>query len=93
MLDEPTSALDPSTAAAVRRTLEAVRTETTTAAAVEGIRAEVRRRQAAQSWGNAPFLDGIIWKDYGTDPSAMIGAFQLKRYFTSLGLVPNPRKG
>lgn len=38
------------------------------------VRAEVRRREGW--WGGEGFLDGIVWTDYGTDPTATINAFE-----------------
>ena len=40
----------------------------------EGKRAEVRRREGGGWWGGEPYLDGITWTDFGTDPSAVIAA-------------------
>lgn len=39
-----------------------------------GTRAEVRRRESGW-WGGDVFLDGIEFIDYGTDPSAIVAAF------------------
>lgn len=38
------------------------------------VRAEVRRREGW--WGGDGYLDGIVWTDYGTDPTAMLNAFE-----------------
>lgn len=38
------------------------------------VRAEVRRREGW--WGGEGHLDSIIWTDYGTDPTAMLNAFE-----------------
>ncbi|MEO1492289.1 MAG: ABC transporter substrate-binding protein [Pseudomonadota bacterium] len=40
------------------------------------IRAEVKRREGHEWWGGEPYLDGAIWTDYGTDPTAEIAAFE-----------------
>ena len=42
----------------------------------EGQRAEVARRQSGSWWAGEPYLDRIIWKDYGTDPSATVAAVE-----------------
>lgn len=40
-------------------------------------RAEVRRREGHQWWGGTPYLDRIVWKDFGNDPSAQFQAFRV----------------
>ncbi|MEL6479448.1 MAG: ABC transporter substrate-binding protein, partial [Pseudomonadota bacterium] len=40
------------------------------------VRAEVKAKPAGSWWGGDPYLDGIIWTDYGTDPTATIAAFE-----------------
>ena len=38
--------------------------------------AEVKAKPAGSWWGGEPHLEGIVWTDYGTDPTAMIAAFE-----------------
>ncbi len=38
--------------------------------------AEVKRRENGSWWGGEVFLDGVEFIDYGTDPSAIVGAFE-----------------
>jgi len=56
-----------------------------------GGRAEVRRRPGPW-WGGEVWLDGVIWTDYGTDPTAMVAAFEAglvdANYQTSPDFVP-----
>lgn len=40
-----------------------------------GTKAEVKRRENGKWWGGEAHLDGIQFIDYGTDPSAMVSAF------------------
>jgi peptide/nickel transport system substrate-binding protein len=40
-----------------------------------GVGAEVRRKDTSW-WGGEFWLDGIQWTDYGTDPTAMVAAFE-----------------
>lgn len=40
-----------------------------------GSRAEVRRRRNGGWWGGEPYLDGVVWTDFGTDPTAELDAF------------------
>jgi len=40
-----------------------------------GVRAEVKRKESGW-WKGDYWLDGIQWIDYGTDPTAMIAAFE-----------------
>jgi peptide/nickel transport system substrate-binding protein len=53
-----------------------------------GVRARLRRRDDGQAWwGDAVhgpvFLDGIEYVDYGTDPSALIAAFEAREVHTN----------
>ncbi|MEM9140640.1 MAG: ABC transporter substrate-binding protein, partial [Pseudomonadota bacterium] len=41
-----------------------------------GVRAEVRRKEGDGWWAGAPYLDAIVWTDYGTDPSTTLAAFE-----------------
>lgn len=41
-----------------------------------GGRAEVKRRENGSWWGGEVFLDGVEFIDYGTDPSAIVTAFE-----------------
>lgn len=41
-----------------------------------GSRAVVKRRQNGSWWGGEALLDGVEFIDYGTDPSAMVNAFE-----------------
>jgi peptide/nickel transport system substrate-binding protein len=38
--------------------------------------AVVKRRESGTWWGGETYLDGVEFIDYGTDPSAWVGAFQ-----------------
>ncbi|MEM0922681.1 MAG: ABC transporter substrate-binding protein [Pseudomonadota bacterium] len=40
------------------------------------VRAEVKAKPAGSWWGGEPFVEGIVWTDYGTDPTATIAAFE-----------------
>lgn len=39
-----------------------------------GGRAEVKRREQPW-WGGEVYLDGVVWTDYGTDPTVLVAAF------------------
>ncbi|RUM98925.1 ABC transporter substrate-binding protein [Pseudaminobacter arsenicus] len=41
-----------------------------------GSRAVVKRRESGAWWGGEAYLDGVEFIDYGSDPSAMISAFE-----------------
>lgn len=41
-----------------------------------GTKAEVKRREHGKWWGGEAYLDGIEFIDYGTDPAAMVNAFE-----------------
>ncbi|MCV0350704.1 MAG: ABC transporter substrate-binding protein [Nitratireductor sp.] len=41
-----------------------------------GNRVELKKREDGKWWGGEAYLDGIEFIDYGTDPSAMISAFE-----------------
>ncbi|MCT8996822.1 ABC transporter substrate-binding protein [Chelativorans intermedius] len=41
-----------------------------------GNRVVLKRRENGTWWGGEPYLDGIEFIDYGTDPSAMVSAFE-----------------
>jgi peptide/nickel transport system substrate-binding protein len=41
-----------------------------------GARAEVKRRTNGKWWRGESYLDGITWTDYGTDPAAMVAAYE-----------------
>lgn len=41
-----------------------------------GGRAEVKRRENGSWWGGEVYLDGVEFIDYGTDPSAIVAAFE-----------------
>ncbi|UUP16218.1 ABC transporter substrate-binding protein [Nitratireductor thuwali] len=41
-----------------------------------GNRVVLKRRENGQWWGGEPYLDGIEFIDYGTDPSTMVSAFE-----------------
>ncbi len=41
-----------------------------------GQKVVVKRRQNGKWWGGEPHLDGVEFIDYGTDPSAMVSAFE-----------------
>lgn len=41
-----------------------------------GNRVVLERRENGQWWGGEPYLDGIEFIDYGTDPSTMVSAFE-----------------
>jgi peptide/nickel transport system substrate-binding protein len=41
-----------------------------------GNRAVVKRRESGEWWGGAALLDGVEFIDYGTDPSAVVSAFE-----------------
>jgi peptide/nickel transport system substrate-binding protein len=41
-----------------------------------GSRAVVKRRESGKWWGGEAYLDGVEFIDYGSDPSAMISAFE-----------------
>jgi peptide/nickel transport system substrate-binding protein len=43
----------------------------------ENARAEVQRREDHVWWAGAPYLDRIVWKDFGNDPSAQVQAFRV----------------
>lgn len=40
------------------------------------VSAEVKRKEGHQWWAGDVYLDGVVWTDYGTDPTAMISAFE-----------------
>ncbi|MFK7945462.1 MAG: ABC transporter substrate-binding protein [Paracoccaceae bacterium] len=42
---------------------------------VPGLRAEVRQREGHTWWDGTPHLDGVIWRDLGTDPRRAKQAF------------------
>ena len=44
-----------------------------------GQRAVVKRRENGKWWGGEALLDGVEFVDYGTDPTAMINAFEFER--------------
>jgi peptide/nickel transport system substrate-binding protein len=67
-----------------------------------GSRVELKRRENGQWWGGEAYLDGIEFIDYGTDPSAMVSAFEAGevhtnhetsadyvQILTDLGMVPS----
>lgn len=41
-----------------------------------GNRVELKKREDGKWWGGEAYLDGIEFIDYGTDPSAMVSAFE-----------------
>lgn len=41
-----------------------------------GQKAVVKRRENGKWWGGEAYLDGVEFIDYGTDPSAMVSAFE-----------------
>ncbi|KFB09647.1 ABC transporter substrate-binding protein [Nitratireductor basaltis] len=41
-----------------------------------GNRVELKKRENGKWWGGEAYLDGIEFIDYGTDPSAMLSAFE-----------------
>ncbi|WP_299934752.1 ABC transporter substrate-binding protein [uncultured Nitratireductor sp.] len=41
-----------------------------------GNRVELKKREDGMWWGGEAYLDGIEFIDYGTDPSAMVSAFE-----------------
>ncbi|WP_265517142.1 ABC transporter substrate-binding protein [Nitratireductor luteus] len=41
-----------------------------------GNRVVLKRRENGQWWGGEPYLDGIEFIDYGTDPSTVVSAFE-----------------
>lgn len=48
-----------------------------------GDRAVLKRRENGLWWGGEPHLDGIEFVDYGTDPSAMVSAFEAGEVHTN----------
>jgi peptide/nickel transport system substrate-binding protein len=48
-----------------------------------GQRAAFKRRENGSWWGGAPYVDGIEFIDYGTDPSAMVSAFESAEIHTN----------
>jgi len=48
-----------------------------------GNRVVVKRRENGQWWGGEPYLDGVEFIDYGTDPSAMVSAFEAGEIHTN----------
>jgi peptide/nickel transport system substrate-binding protein len=48
-----------------------------------GSRVELKRRENGQWWGGDVYLDGIEFIDYGTDPSAMVSAFEAGEVHTN----------
>ena len=46
-------------------------------------RAEFRRREDGAWWGGEAYLDGVEFIDYGTDPSAMLSAFEAQEVHTN----------
>ncbi|WP_159589289.1 ABC transporter substrate-binding protein [Chelativorans xinjiangense] len=48
-----------------------------------GNRVVLKRRENGQWWGGEPHLDGIEFIDYGTDPSAMVSAFEAGEVHTN----------
>ncbi len=41
-----------------------------------GTKAVVKRRESGAWWGGEAYLDGVEFIDYGTDPNAMVNAFE-----------------
>jgi peptide/nickel transport system substrate-binding protein len=41
-----------------------------------GVRASVKRRENGSWWGGEVYLDGVEFIDYGTDPAAILAAFE-----------------
>ncbi|MCT7374941.1 ABC transporter substrate-binding protein [Chelativorans salis] len=48
-----------------------------------GNRVVLKRRENGTWWGGEPYLDGIEFIDYGTDPSAMVSAFEAGEIHTN----------
>ncbi len=48
-----------------------------------GSRVVLKRRENGKWWGGEPHLDGIEFIDYGTDPSAMVSAFEAGEIHTN----------
>ncbi|PWJ83878.1 peptide/nickel transport system substrate-binding protein [Pseudaminobacter salicylatoxidans] len=48
-----------------------------------GNRVVYKRRENGQWWGGEPYLDGIEFIDYGTDPSAEVSAFEAGEIHTN----------
>lgn len=48
-----------------------------------GDRAVLRRRENGEWWGGEVYLDGIEFIDYGTDPAAMVSAFEAEEVHTN----------
>jgi peptide/nickel transport system substrate-binding protein len=48
-----------------------------------GSKAVVKRRENGKWWGGEAYLDGVEWVDYGTDPSAMVSAFEAGEVHTN----------
>jgi len=48
-----------------------------------GNRVVVKRRENGKWWGGEPYLDGVEFIDYGTDPSAMVSAFEAGEIHTN----------
>ena len=46
-------------------------------------RAEFKRRENGAWWGGEAYLDGVEFIDYGTDPSAMLSAFEAQEVHTN----------
>ena len=46
-------------------------------------RAEFKRRENGSWWGGEAYLDGVEFIDYGTDPSAMLSAFEAQEVHTN----------
>jgi peptide/nickel transport system substrate-binding protein len=48
-----------------------------------GNRVVLKRRENGEWWGGQPYLDGIEFIDYGTDPSATVSAFEAGEIHTN----------
>jgi peptide/nickel transport system substrate-binding protein len=48
-----------------------------------GNRAEFRRRENGEWWNGEVYLDGVEFIDYGTDPAAMVSAFEAMEVHTN----------